>query len=194
MARNKKNLTVEPEPSEVLSDGQAAEIDDMEFSEGFMAEAFDDEESSLEQFSSSLLDDIEDEDGITAELMDQLDFPEVGSNELSTEQTIEAYADGLGQMETELEVAPLIDLPAVLNIQHVREFHEQLKKALDANPYIELNAAEVTSIDASTLQLLVALKQMTEKQGKALLLTEPSGRFIESVKLLGLSEFFELVD
>lgn len=96
--------------------------------------------------------------------------------------------------ETEPEEAPepTVVLAHTLNIQHVSELHQMLKKVLDANVFIEINAAEVHAIDTCTLQLLVALKQCADNQGKPFLLTDPSERFVESVSLLGLADVFEL--
>ncbi|PPD24181.1 MAG: hypothetical protein CTY24_01890 [Methylobacter sp.] len=107
-------------------------------------------------------------------------------------ETMQAEED-VDQPEAETETPePTVVLAQTLSIQHVGELHEQLKKVLQANAFIEINAAEVTAIDTCSLQLLVALKQCADNQGKPFLLTEPSGRFVESANLLGLADVFEL--
>jgi anti-anti-sigma factor len=89
-------------------------------------------------------------------------------------------------------VEPIINLEATLTIQHVVKLHEKLKKSYSANHTIEINASQVSSIDTSTLQLLVALKKNAVKQQKEVVFTSPSRRFIESAGLLGLLEILDI--
>lgn len=92
----------------------------------------------------------------------------------------------------EEDVESIISLDATLTIQHVVNLHEKLKKSYSANNAIEINAAHVSSIDTSTLQLLVALKKDAVKQHKKVVFAAPSRRFIESAELLGLLEILEI--
>jgi anti-anti-sigma regulatory factor len=85
-----------------------------------------------------------------------------------------------------------IILDANLTIQHVVQLYEKLKESYDANNSIEINAAQVSSIDTSTLQLLVALKKNAVKQQKEVIFVAPSRRFIESAGLLGLLDILDL--
>jgi anti-anti-sigma regulatory factor len=89
-------------------------------------------------------------------------------------------------------VESIINLDTTLTIQHVVNLHEKLKKSYSANNTIEINAAHVSSIDTSTLQLLVALKKDAIKQQKKVVFASPSRRFIESAELLGLLEILEI--
>lgn len=85
-----------------------------------------------------------------------------------------------------------IHLDANLNIQSVLKLHGIIKKILAEHSTIEVNAAEVTSIDTATLQLLVALKKDAARQHKEVLINSPSARFIESAELLGLAETLDV--
>lgn len=85
-----------------------------------------------------------------------------------------------------------IHLDANLNIQNVLKLHGIIKKTLAEHSIIEVNAAEVTSIDTATLQLLVALKKDAAKQHKEVVINAPSARFIESAELLGLAEILDV--
>jgi anti-anti-sigma factor len=93
---------------------------------------------------------------------------------------------------TEEAVESIINLDATLTIQHVVKLHEKLKQSYAANNAIEINAAQVSSIDTASLQLLVALKKNAVKQQKAIIFAAPSRRFIESAELLGLLEVLEI--
>lgn len=85
-----------------------------------------------------------------------------------------------------------IDLDATLTIQNVAMLHERLKNSLAIHDEIEINASDVSSIDTSTLQLLVSLKKDADKLKKKVSIVYPSPRFIESAKLLGLLSALEV--
>jgi len=87
---------------------------------------------------------------------------------------------------------PIIILDANLTIQHVVTLYEKLKKSYSAHNAIEINASQVSSIDTSTLQLLVALKKNAVKQQKEVIFVAPSQRFIESAGLLGLLDILDI--
>ena len=93
---------------------------------------------------------------------------------------------------TEDDAESVITLDATLTIQHVVKLHEKLKKSYSANHAIEINASRVSSIDTSTLQLLVALKKNAVKQQKEVVFVAPSQRFIKSAELLGLLEILDI--
>jgi anti-anti-sigma regulatory factor len=120
---------------------------------------------------------------------------EIGQNELldqsDYEQPVETDSPETDQDETDQD-GPFIDLDAVLNIQKVKLLHEKLKKSLDANHLIVLDASAVTSIDTSMLQLFVALKQKAAKLDKDIIVNSPSDKFVQSATLLGLSEILDI--
>jgi anti-anti-sigma factor len=120
---------------------------------------------------------------------------EIGQNELldqsDNEQPVETDIPGPDQDETDQD-GPFIDLDGVLNIQKVKLLHEKLKKSLDANHLIVLDASAVTSIDTSMLQLFVALKQKAAKLDKDIIINSPSDKFVQSATLLGLSEILDI--
>ena len=93
---------------------------------------------------------------------------------------------------SEEPVSPVIDLDMTLTIQHVVELYELIKKSYLAHDSIEINAADVSSIDTSTLQMLVALRKDAVKQQKQVIITKPSRRFIESAELLGVLEILDI--
>lgn len=86
----------------------------------------------------------------------------------------------------------VVNLEAVLTIQNVANLCEKLKKSYSAHEVVEINASQVASIDTATLQLFVALKKEAVKQQKTIVLKEPSQRFVESARLLGLLEVLEI--
>ena len=85
-----------------------------------------------------------------------------------------------------------VHLDSNLNIQNVVELHQKLKKVLVNNDLIEVNAADISSVDTAVLQLFVALKKDAIKQNKIVIFNSPSPRFIESAKLLGLRETLDV--
>lgn len=85
-----------------------------------------------------------------------------------------------------------IDLDATLSIQNVGKLHEKLKKSLALHDEIEINASDVSSIDTSTLQLLVALKKDAGKLQKKVTIIYPSPRFVESARLLGILDVLDV--
>lgn len=85
-----------------------------------------------------------------------------------------------------------IDLDATLTIQNVSKLHEKLKNSLALHDEIEINASDVSSIDTSTLQLLVALKKDADKLQKKVTIIYPSPRFVESARLLGILDVLDV--
>ncbi len=87
---------------------------------------------------------------------------------------------------TDEDIESLIELDTTLTIQNVVNLYEILKRSYAVNDAIEINASKVISIDTATLQLLVALKKDAIKNQKQVAILEPSLRFVESARLLGL--------
>ena len=85
-----------------------------------------------------------------------------------------------------------VTLNATLNIQGIGVLHEEFLKLLETEDIFEIDASDVTSVDTSTLQLLVVLKQTASKLGKEVIIDFPSDKFIEAAELLGLSEILGL--
>ena len=125
---------------------------------------------------------------VIEEMIMAADSAEAGSSESEMETRSGLPEDPLLDEAAE----PTINLDANLTIQHVVQLYEKLKKSYDANNSIEINAAQVSSIDTSTLQLLVALKKNAVKQQKEVIFVAPSRRFIESAGLLGLLDILDL--
>ena len=93
---------------------------------------------------------------------------------------------------TDKDSNSVIELDATLNIQNVVNLYERLKKSYAENNAIEINASQVKSIDTSTLQLLFALKKDAIKNQKKVIFIQPSLKFVESARLLGLLEELEI--
>jgi len=85
-----------------------------------------------------------------------------------------------------------LTLDATHNIQNVSQLYERLLALLESQDSIEIDASEVVTIDTSTLQLLVVLKQEAIKLGKDMSIDFPSDRFIEAATLLGLAEMLNV--
>lgn len=121
---------------------------------------------------------------------------EVASEETAAEvETLPESAADVAQEETVVEEAPIdaivephIDLEKDATIKNVAELYDAIKNALAAHDAIEINAADVVSIDTATLQLLVSLKKDAPNLGKTVEIIYPSERFLESAALLGLTE------
>ncbi len=90
------------------------------------------------------------------------------------------------------ETEDVIRLDSISNIQNVSQLHDRLIKQFDQKNAIEIDASDVVSIDASTLQLLIVLKQSAIKNGKEMVIDFPSENFIEAASLLGLSDLLEV--
>jgi ABC-type transporter Mla MlaB component len=103
--------------------------------------------------------------------------------------------DMIIQEETQIEINnidPIVRLNSDATIKSIEALYQQFKRVLDFHDMIEVNAVEVTTIDTATLQLLVSLKQEEKRLNKTIHILSPSSRFLESARLLGLSNVLEL--
>ena len=103
--------------------------------------------------------------------------------------------DMIIQEETQIEINnidPIVRLNSDATIKGIEELYQQFKRVLDFHDIIEVNAVEVTTIDTATLQLLVSLKKEEKRLNKTIHILSPSSRFLESARLLGLSNALEL--
>jgi len=131
----------------------------------------DDDETSAQEESS-----MEQVDEISSEVADESGPTE----ELSSQESL-----------SEPKIIELIDnskitLDDTLNINAVLELHGKLMQALKDNDSLEIDAANVNSIDTASLQLLVVLKQEALKLSKDIIFDFPSDKFIEAAELLGI--------
>lgn len=120
------------------------------------------------------------------------------AEQIEESETIEempAHEEEVAMAEEIVEEAPVeslaephIDLEPESTIKNVAQLYSTVKNSLAAHDVIEINAADVTTIDTATLQLLVSLKKDAPNLGKTVDIIYPSERFIESAKLLGLLE------
>ena len=121
------------------------------------------------------------------------EFLEADSSEIDMSTIADLPEDQiLDEAAIEDVAEAIINLDATLTIQNVGKLHEKLKKSYSSNNAIEINASQVSSIDTSTLQLLVALKKDAVKQQKEVVFVAPSQRFIKSAELLGLLEILDI--
>lgn len=103
--------------------------------------------------------------------------------------------DMIIQEETQIQINnidPIVRLNSDATIKSIEELYQQFKRVLDFHDIIEVNAVEVTTIDTATLQLLVSLKKEEKRLNKTIHILSPSSRFLESARLLGLSNVLEL--
>lgn len=83
-------------------------------------------------------------------------------------------------------------LEPLLNIQGVARLHQEMMQMLNQYDALDIDASAVTSIDTSTLQLLLVLKRTAAGLQKVVTIDFPSERFIEAAQLLGVSEMLEV--
>ena len=134
---------------------------------------------------------ISDDDSLSASEND-CELLETESGEIDMNTIADLPEDQVSDEAAEDVAESIINLDATLTIQNVGKLHEKLKKSYSSNNAIEINASQVSSIDTSTLQLLVALKKDAVKQQKEVVFVAPSQRFIKSAELLGLLEILDI--
>jgi len=132
-------------------------------------------------------DETQSKEGVIVEPVN--DNSDVISNEDTDNKVIVEPSD---EPEPETMNDSKLILDATLNIQNVSHLYEQLAALLETQDKIEIDASDVVSIDTSTLQLLIVLKQTAIKLHKEVLIDFPSDKFIESAELLGLAEMLEV--
>ena len=162
-----------------------------------------DEESSLEMSDDN--DDVEIDIIIESDDDCQIDIDIQTNNDNTIDISIDTQdspsdddinmIDMIIQEETQIEINnidPIVRLNSDATIKSIEELYQQFKRVLDFHDIIEVNAVEVTTIDTATLQLLVSLKKEEKRLNKTIHILSPSSRFLESARLLGLSNVLEL--
>ncbi|MEI8237336.1 MAG: STAS domain-containing protein [Methylococcaceae bacterium] len=162
-----------------------------------------DEESSLEMSDDN--DDVEIDIIIESDDDCQIDIDIQTNNDNTIDISIDTQdspsdddinmIDMIIQEETQIEINnidPIVRLSSDATIKGIEELYQQFKRVLDFHDIIEVNAVEVTTIDTATLQLLVSLKKEENRLNKTIHILSPSSRFLESARLLGLSNVLEL--
>ncbi len=119
---------------------------------------------------------------------DVLDALVEEASEISEE---ESAPEVIESMPEEI-IEPLIELRAEANLKTIAELYETCKRVMTAHDVIEINAADVTTIDTATFQLLVSLKKDAPLLNKTINIVYPSARFVESAKLLDLLTVLEI--
>ena len=87
-----------------------------------------------------------------------------------------------------------VDCGDILDIAKVTEFHQQLKTALGKGGAVVLDAAELTRIDVTSLQLCTAFFNDAAARKVTAKWRSPSDSLIQSAALLGLSQQLGLPD
>jgi ABC-type transporter Mla MlaB component len=175
------------DPEEPICDPEIVSDDD--YSDDLVENIEESAVVNVTEEDESVMDEIEVENdsSVADEMVDN--YLDEGDNETdvldNAEASVEASDEAIGSQ---------IDLDAMLSIQHVVQLHEKLKNFLAVNDQIEINASDVSSIDTATLQLLVSLKKDAAKLQKKVTIIYPSPRFVESAKLLGLSDVLDVHD
>jgi anti-anti-sigma regulatory factor len=90
---------------------------------------------------------------------------------------------GAGVTDSE---AIVVECGEVLDISRVAEFYAELKMVIDENKPIELDAANLSRIDAAGVQLLVALCQKAKVESISLTWKQVSESLHRSASLIGL--------
>lgn len=173
------------DPEESVCDAEIGSDDD--YSDDLIENTEESAVVNVTEEDESVMDEIEGENdsSVADEMVDN--YLDEGDNETDAldNAAIEASEEAIGSQ---------IDLDATLSIQHVVQLHEKLKNFLAVNDQVEINASDVSSIDTATLQLLVSLKKDAAKLQKKVTIIYPSPRFVESAKLLGLSDVLDVHD
>jgi anti-anti-sigma regulatory factor len=79
-----------------------------------------------------------------------------------------------------------------LNIQKVRAFHSYLKELLSSSDDIVIDLQNVSNIDASCIQLLIACKKSCIEKNKTLTIENLSDDLYENFALIGADIFLEV--
>lgn len=184
MATNEENDLIGYDPLAWM-DGNTDQDEDQPITDDLIDNADENEIQDITEDDELVVDVIGDENA-SALIEEMADDYSPDAIDIVTEEVI---ADDMEPEETE---SSQIDLDATLSIQNVSKLHEKLKKSLAMHDEIEINASDVSSIDTSTLQLLVALKKDTDKLQKKVTIIYPSPRFVESARLLGLLDVLDV--
>ncbi len=125
---------------------------------------------------------------VQEEIAEQIEESEAIAEMPAHEEEVAMAEEIVEEAPIESLAEPHIDLEPESTIKNVAQLYSTVKNSLAAHDVIEINAADVTTIDTATLQLLVSLKKDAPNLGKTVDIIYPSERFIESAKLLGLLE------
>ncbi|MDD5214577.1 MAG: STAS domain-containing protein [Methylococcales bacterium] len=125
---------------------------------------------------------------VQEEIAEQIEESEAIAEMPAHEEEVAMAEEIVEEAPVESLAEPHIDLEPESTIKNVAQLYSTVKNSLAAHDVIEINAADVTTIDTATLQLLVSLKKDAPNLGKTVDIIYPSERFIESAKLLGLLE------
>ncbi|ANE55377.1 lipid asymmetry maintenance protein MlaB [Methylomonas sp. DH-1] len=100
--------------------------------------------------------------------------------------------DSVSEPEPQAAGKGTVVLEPLSNIQGVASLHHTLVQMLNQYDVLDIDASAVTSIDTSTLQLLVVLKCTAAGLQKVVAIDFPSEKFVEAAQLLGVSEMLEV--
>ncbi|WNB77814.1 STAS domain-containing protein [Methylomonas koyamae] len=100
--------------------------------------------------------------------------------------------DSVSEPEPQAAGRGTVVLEPLSNIQGVASLHHTLVQMLNQYDALDIDASAVTSIDTSTLQLLVVLKCTAAGLQKVVAIDFPSEKFVEAAQLLGVSEMLEV--
>ncbi len=132
-----------------------------------------------------------------AESTDHSDDSAAGSGKDETAtQTLEP-TEGEADMQNDQSSAPMqestaveanVKLDAVQNIATVSDLYERFTALLEDQQTIVVDCDEVESIDAASLQLLLAVNVESMNRGVELELRNPSEEFVHTATLLGMQK------
>jgi anti-anti-sigma regulatory factor len=93
-----------------------------------------------------------------------------------------AAEDGAGIAHAEVKLVPVLDAAAAADIKR------QLIEALDANPFVDVDASAVHRVTGLALQVLAAGAKAARQAGGRLRLHSMPGVLSEAVETLGMAE------
>jgi ABC-type transporter Mla MlaB component len=192
--------TVEETPeelpvAEIVAEDEDVEID-VSIDENGEIEITVDADENVDVEIDVEMDDVEPETAETDEMLDALveEARDISEAENAPEIAEESVPEVKEMPEVVEAVEPLIELGTEASLKTIAELYEHCKRVLAAHDVIEINAADIATIDTATLQLLVSLKKDAPLSNKTITIIYPSARFIESARLLDLLTILEVTE
>lgn len=85
-----------------------------------------------------------------------------------------------------------IQLDKISDISKAEQLHEKLEALLNGGTAVDIDASLVERVDTAILQLLTSFVRTIGKQHLAARIVQPSARFSETVRLMGLGNALNL--
>lgn len=112
----------------------------------------------------------------------------IENHQSDTEQLADKLSDS---QEEEISMGTgTIQLSGECTIYEIAQLHQKIHDNWKAGSGLELNAAEVSDVDASFIQLLAVCKNIAESNEQSFLLLNPSEVLNEKIDAMFMHDFF----